>query len=53
MNLDSDVWPYLATLMVAALVRAHEMLTIPDTLQLRRVSMEAFENMLQVEVGKV
>ena len=32
-ELDGDVWPYLAMLMVATLVRAHEMLTIPDTLQ--------------------
>ena len=32
---DGDVRPYLAALMVAALVRAHETLTIPDTLKLR------------------
>ena len=44
--------PYLAMLMVAALVWTHEMLTIPDILQLQWVSMEAFENMLQAEVGK-
>ena len=53
MELDSDVQPYLAALMVATLVWVHETLTIPDTLQLRRVSMEAFQNMLQAEVGKV
>ena len=52
MELDGNVRPYLAMLMVAVLMRAHEMLTIPDTLQLRRVSMESFENMLQVEAGK-
>ena len=34
-ELDGYVRPYLATLMVAALVRAHETLTIPDTLKLR------------------
>ena len=34
-ELDGDVRPYLAALMVAALVRAHETLTIPDTLKLR------------------
>ena len=34
-ELDDDVWPYLAILMVAALVRAHETLTIPDTLKVR------------------
>ena len=33
-ELDGNVWPYLAVLMVAALVRAHETLTIPDTLKL-------------------
>ena len=42
----------MAALMVATLVRVHEMLTIPNTLQLRQVSMEAFKNMLQVEAGK-
>ena len=34
-ELDGDVRPYLAALMVAALVRAHQTLTIPDTLKLR------------------
>ena len=34
-ELDSNVRPYLAVLMVATLVRAHETLTIPDTLKLR------------------
>ena len=51
-ELDGDVRPYLAALMVAALVHAHETLVVPDTLQLRRVSLEAFENMLQAEAGK-
>ena len=51
-ELDGDVRPYLAALMVAALMRAHETLVVPDTLQLRRVSLEAFENMLQAEAGK-
>ena len=34
MELDGDVRPYLAMLMVAALMRVHETLTIPDTLKL-------------------
>ena len=34
-ELDGDVRPYLAALMVAALVRAHETLTIPEVLKLR------------------
>ena len=34
-ELDGNVRPYLAALMVAALVRADETLTIPDTLKLR------------------
>ena len=33
-ELDSNVWPYLAVLMVSALTQWHKMLTIPDTLQL-------------------
>ena len=33
-ELDGDVQPYLAMLMVAILMWAHEMLTIPDTLKL-------------------
>ena len=33
-ELDDNVPPYLAMLMVAALVQAHETLTIPDTLKL-------------------
>ena len=33
-ELDGDMRPYLAMLMVAALMRAHETLTIPDTLKL-------------------
>ena len=45
-ELDGDVRPYLAALMVAALARAHETLIIPDTLQCKRVSLDAFENML-------
>ena len=34
-ELDSNVRPYLAALMVATLVRAHKTLTIPNTLKLR------------------
>ena len=34
-ELDGNVWPYLAVLMVTALVRAHKTLTIPNTLKLR------------------
>ena len=33
-ELDGDVQPFLAALMVAALMRASETLTIPDTLKL-------------------
>ena len=33
-ELDGNVQPYLAALMVATLVRAHETFTIPDTLKL-------------------
>ena len=34
-ELNSKVRPYLAMLMIATLMRAHETLTIPDTLKLR------------------
>ena len=34
-ELDGNVRPYLAALMVAALMRVHKTLTIPDTLKLR------------------
>ena len=52
-ELDGNVRPYLAVLMVASLLRVHEMLTIPNILQLWLVSMEAFKYMLQVEAGKL
>ena len=45
-ELDGDVRPYLAALMVAALTKAHETLVIPDSLNFRQVSQEAFKNML-------
>ena len=45
-ELDGDVRPYLAALMVAALACAHETLIILDTFQCKCVSLDAFENML-------
>jgi hypothetical protein len=50
--LDGDVRPYLASLMVSALHRAGDKLIVPDSLQLKRVSEEAFEEMLKKEAGK-
>jgi hypothetical protein len=38
--LDSDIRPYLASLMVAALHRAKDKLVIPNDLQIKRVTRE-------------
>ena len=51
MELDGNILLNLPILMVAMLVWVHETLTIPNTLQLQWVSMEAFKNMLQAEAG--
>ncbi len=46
-TLDSDVRPYLASLMVSALHRAGEELVIPDDLKVREVTAEAFAKLLE------
>ena len=51
-ELDGDVRPYLASLMVAALHRAKDTLTVPDDLRIDYVTREQFENMLSRDAGK-
>jgi hypothetical protein len=51
-QLDGDVRPYLASLMIAALNKAGDELVVPDTLRIRKLTEEAFENMLKAEAGK-
>ncbi len=51
-ELDGDVRPYLASLMVAALHRAKDTLTVPDDLRIDFVTREQFENMLAKDAGK-
>ena len=51
-QLVGDVRPYLASLMIAALNKAGDELVVPDTLRIRQLTEEAFENMLKAEAGK-
>ena len=39
-QLDGDVHPYLASLMIAALNKAGDELVIPDTLRIKRLTEE-------------
>lgn len=51
-QLDGDVRPYLASLMIAALHKAGDELVLPDDMRIRKVTTEAFENMLKADAGK-
>ena len=51
-QLDGDVRPYLASLMIAALNKAGDELVIPDTLRIKMITEEAFDNLLKAEAGK-
>ena len=44
--LDGDIRPYLATLMVAALVRAGKTLVVPEGTRISMMTREPFDNML-------
>ena len=44
--------PYLASLMIAALNKAGDKLVIPDTLRIKMITEEAFNNLLKAEAGK-
>jgi hypothetical protein len=45
-SMDSDVRPYLASLMVAALHKANEKLIVPSDMEIVRLSKDAWEDML-------
>ena len=51
-ELDGDVRPYLAALMVAALARAGETLVVPEGTRISTMTREAFDNMLLKEAGR-
>ena len=51
-QLDGDVHPYLAALMVAALVRAGETLVVLEGTRITTMTREAFENMLLKEASR-
>ena len=51
-QLDGDVRPYLASLMIAALHKAGEELVVPDGMKIRKLTQEAFDNMLKTDAGK-
>ena len=51
-ELDGDVRPYLAALMVAALAWVGETLVIPKGMRISMMTREAFDNMLLKEGGR-
>ena len=51
-ELDGDVRPYLAALMVATLARAGETLVVPEGTRISTMTREAFDNMLLKEAGR-
>ena len=51
-ELDGDVRPYLATLMVAALARVGETLVVLEGTRISTMTREAFDNMLLKEAGR-
>ena len=51
-ELDGDVHPYLAALMVAALVRVGKTLVVPEGTHISMMTREAFNNMLLKEASR-
>ena len=51
-ELDGDVRPYLAALMVAAMHKADERLIVPEGFKVREIAQEQFENMLAKTAGQ-
>ena len=51
-QLDGDVRPYLASLMITALHKAGDTLVIPDKMTIKRLTEEEFDNLLKEEAGK-
>lgn len=52
-SMDSDLRPYLAALMVSALHRAGGALIVPNDMEVRRVTRQAFESMLSDDSSKL
>ena len=50
-ELDGDIRPYLAALMVATLAWAGETLEVPEGTHISMMTREAFDNMLLKEAG--
>ena len=50
-ELDGDVRPYLAALMVATLARVGKTLVVPEGMRISMMTREAFNNMLLKEAG--
>ena len=46
-ELDADIRPYLASLMVAAMHKAGDTLVVPDDLNVRPITIKNFEMLLQ------
>ena len=51
-ELDGDVRPYLAALMVASLYRAGETLVVPRSLDIKTVANQEFESLLAQKAGQ-
>lgn len=49
--LDSDVRPYLASLLISAVHRAGDTLVIPSDIKLRYATEEEFNNLLKEQAG--
>ena len=50
-ELDGNIHPYLAALMVAALVQAGKTLVVPEGTRITTMTREAFDSMLLKEIG--
>ena len=50
-ELDGNICPYLAALMVAALEQADETLVVPEGTRITMITREAFNNILLKEAG--
>ena len=51
-ELDGDIRPYLAALMVASLYRAGEILVVPRSLDIKTVANKEFESLLAEKAGQ-
>ena len=51
-ELDADIRPYLASLMVAAMHKAGDTIVVPTDLKIRPITTENFEALLQSQAGE-